>query len=70
MARHIVLNADVVVVSRLIEDTTSRFRGEVIERRHPDTAVRLIVGIIAVVEARPDVVVAADLRSITVEGTR
>ena len=66
VARHVVLNAHEVVVSPLVEDAAGRFGSEVVERHHADAAIRLIVGIVAVVEARPDIVVAANLGSVTV----
>src|SRR5262245_51584417 len=66
VAADVVLNTDVEVVSKSVEDATRPFGGEVIESADLHTSVRQTVVIVPVVNTRPEIVVAADIRAVTV----
>src|SRR5215471_7642632 len=63
MTRDVVLNADVEVVPACVKKAASPFGVQVIECADASAAVGLIVGVISVVEARPEVVVVGIARS-------
>src|SRR5262245_16725730 len=66
MARCVVLNTHVEVISRLVEEPAGPLRGQIVERTDPDAAIRQTVVIVAIVETVPEIVVAADFRTIAV----
>src|SRR5262245_19920950 len=57
MARDVVLDAHVVVRAGRVEEAAGRLGREIVQRHDLDAAVRLLVEVRAVIEARPDVVV-------------
>ena len=54
----VVLDADEVARARGVEQAAGRFGGQVVQRHELHAGVGGLVGIFAVIEARPDVVVA------------
>ena len=63
---HIVLHADVEVIPVAIEDSAGPLGVEIVQRSDPHTAVRQRVGIVTVRRARPQIVVAAEVRPVAV----
>jgi hypothetical protein len=56
-AGHVVLNADVEVLSRGVEDATRPFRRDVVQRSDPNAAVAHQIVVLAVRQAVPEIVV-------------
>src|SRR5512138_2347767 len=66
VARDVVLDADEEAPAPGVEDAAGPFRGEVVERADAHAAVGEAIVVRAVLEARPQVVVASHLRAVAV----
>jgi hypothetical protein len=63
---HVVLDAHIEVRTPPIEDSARPFRSQIVQRPDSNAAIGQLVGIVSIVQARPEVVVAADRWAIAI----